>query len=133
MLAAAITASAHGAACPPSDDSRAELDALKNSGFEIADDTRRQTLALRLLDCLDNPDPALRDGIAFEAYYTWLRAGRIDLTTRRQLLTRLLGMLETTTPDPAGFRRPFAALVLAEVARTDHVAVWMEDAERNKP
>ncbi|MFA5941637.1 MAG: DUF2785 domain-containing protein [Sinimarinibacterium sp.] len=131
MLAAVLIAPAYGASCPPAGYSRAQLVALKATGFEIADDARRQTLALELLDCLDNPDPSLRDGIAFEAYYTWLRAERIDLGTRRELLNRLLGMLDPTMPDRAGFRRPFAVLALAEVARTDRIAPWMEDLERN--
>lgn len=128
VLAALASAPAYGA-CPPAGQSRSDLDALKKSGFEIADQARRQTLALDLLDCLDSPDPALRDGIAFEAFYTWLRADRIDTTTRRELLARLVRMLDL--PDPAGFRRPFAILVLAEVVRTDRIAPWMQETERN--
>ena len=40
---------------------------------------RRQKLALALLPCLSNPDPGLRDGVAFEAYYTWMRAKLLDV------------------------------------------------------
>ena len=45
------------AACPPPEQDRASLEALKASGFEVADDSRRQALALGLLPCLADPDP----------------------------------------------------------------------------
>jgi hypothetical protein len=35
-----------------------------------------------------------------------------------------------TAPDPQGFQRPFAALVLADVARTDRINPWMSEEER---
>jgi hypothetical protein len=119
------------AACPPPGHERASLEALKISGFEMADDSQRQALALALLPCLADPDPRLRDGIAFEAYYTWLRAKRLDAATRTQLLDRLGAMLEAAEPDRDGFRQPFAALVLSEIARTDRVASWLTPAQRN--
>ncbi|MEO8016390.1 MAG: DUF2785 domain-containing protein [Pseudomonadota bacterium] len=109
---------------------RAALEALKSSKFEVADDKDRQTLALSLLTCLADPDPALRDGLAFEAYYTWLRGDRLDEKTRTALLTHLSSMIEPGKADGDGFQQPFAALVLSEVARTDRIKPWLEPAQR---
>jgi len=116
--------------CPPQGFDRAALETLKGSKFELSDTSRRQKLALALLPCLSDPDPGLRDGIAFEAYYTWMRAKLLDLPTRTELLAQLGDMLEAGQVD-RGFRQPFAALVLAEVARTDRVEPWLTPAQRN--
>src|SRR5688500_16610693 len=86
-------------ACPPQGFDRAALETLKSSNFELADTARRQKLALALLPCLSDPDPGLRDGIAFEAYYTWMRAKALDVPTRTELLARLGTMLETGQAD----------------------------------
>lgn len=117
------------AACPPAGHRLEDLQALKATSFRVADDAARQSLALGLLDCLADPDPALRDGIAFEAYAHWLRGDELDAPTRRSLLASLTRRLQAGD-DAAGFGKPFAALVLSEVARTDRVAPWLADAER---
>jgi hypothetical protein len=117
------------AACPPAQYDLPRLRALKAGGFAVEDDAARNALARALVDCLSASDPELRDGIGFEAYFAWLRADRIDLATRRDLLQRLLARL-SDSDDPQGVARPFAVLVLAEVLRTDRLAPWMEDGER---
>jgi hypothetical protein len=118
------------AACPPTGFDRAALDELKASKFELADDARRQKLALELLPCLAAADPRLRDGIAFEAYSTWMRGNLLDLSTRTELLARLTAMIEPDQSDRDGFRKPFAALVLSEVARTDRISAWLTAQQR---
>ncbi|MEX1250941.1 MAG: DUF2785 domain-containing protein [Hyphomonas sp.] len=40
--------------------------------------------------------------------------------------------LARASEDPNGFRGPFAALTLAEVARTDRVASWINETERSE-
>ncbi len=117
-------------ACPPATHARAALDALKRSGFAIEDDAVRNRLALALVDCLQDPDPALRDGLAFEAYSTWMRAGSLGTATRRALSRKLQQLLDPGSGDAEGFRQPFAALVLSEIARTDRIQPWMTPAER---
>jgi hypothetical protein len=57
-----------------------------------------------------------------------MRGGLLEPATLAELRAGLLDELDAT--DPAGFRAPFAAIVLAEVARTDRVAPWMDAAER---
>ena len=116
------------AACPPDGQSRESLQALKVLKFTVPDAAERQALANGLLDCLGDPDPTLRDGIAYEALTQWLRAGDFDAEALRVLRDRLQAMLGDDDAD--GFRKPFAALVLSEVARTDRIAPWMTPVER---
>jgi len=131
-LAASVAAAsaAQSPPCPPPGWSRAQLDTLKRERFEMPDTTVRHALALALTSCLAHPDPALRDGLAFEAFTTWMRGGLLDQPTLIAVRTRLLAMLDEA--DPQGFAQPFAALVLAEVARTDRVKPWMPDADRER-
>ena len=116
------------AGCPPVGQDRAGLQALKSSGFELADVAGKHALAMGLVGCLGDADPALRDGIAYEALQHWMRAGDFDAAFLRRLREALFAGLDAD--DANGVRRPFAALVLAEVARTDRVAPWMSPAER---
>lgn len=125
-----VAPSLQAAGCPPLGHARAALDALKAANFEIADHAQRQALAKSLIACLDNPDPILRDGIAFEAYSAWMRADKLDVDTRAALMKSLLVMLQPEPVDAQGFRQPFAALVLSEVARTDRIAAWMSVEQR---
>ncbi len=115
--------------CPPEGTDLASLQLLKQQQFKVEDAATRDTLALGLLGCLSSPDPALRDGLAYEALTAWLRGQQLNDGVRRELGTRLYAMLDQE--DPQGFRRPFAALVLAEVARTDRVQAWMSAEERD--
>ena len=117
------------AGCPPEGQSQASLQALKALKFTLPDAATRQSLAMGLLDCLGDPDPELRDGIAYEALTHWMRAKELEPAGLRALRDQLQPMLGDA--DPAGFRPPFAALVLSEVARTDRIQPWMEPTERN--
>ena len=129
LLACLAGISVAQAQCPPTGYDLAALQRLKAAEFELADAASREALATDLVDCLGDPDPALRDGIAYEALAQWMRNGAFDAPALRRLQARLLPMLAEA--DPAGFRRPFAALVLAEVARNDRMQPWMTDAERD--
>ena len=127
--------------CPPAGWTTARLSALKSDKFAVDDPAARRTLAVALTACLGDPNPALRDGIAFEALSIWMRAGLLDRPTMIELRDRLLLMLasvrqpqEGVAPTPAeaqGFRGPFAALVMAEVARTDRIKPWLSTEERD--
>jgi hypothetical protein len=130
LILLVVLAAPLSAACPPPGYDRTALDALKTAKFEIADDARRQSLALTLLPCLADRDPGLRDGIAFEAYSTWLRAKALDVGTRTELLARLSAAIAPDQADRDGFRQPFSALVLAEVARTDRITPWLQPGQR---
>jgi len=116
------------AACTPGGHSVESLQALKAARFEVADAGERMVLARGMVECLGDPDPLLRDGIAYEALTEWMRAKQIDTAGLQALRAQLLAMVDAE--DPQGFRRPFAALVLSEVARTDRIAPWMSPEER---
>jgi hypothetical protein len=113
--------------CPPDSWHRAELQALAARDFAIADDTRRNRLAHALVPCLAAADPVLRDEIAFSGLARWLRAKALPSDTVRSLGRSGLAMLRLEG-DAEGFRQPFAALMLSEVARADRLdTVLAED------
>ncbi len=125
---AACAVSQARAACPPTGYDHARLTALKAGEFKIADDTQRNALALALTPCLADPDPELRDKIAFEAYYTWLRGKALATDTMLALDADLEGRL--VAPEGQGFERPFAALVLSEIARADRIDPYLPPERR---
>jgi uncharacterized protein DUF2785 len=114
--------------CPPDGYTRARLEALKGNRFEIADDVARNALAVSLVGCLSSPDPTLRDGIAFEALSHFLRKGELGDATMLSLERALLAWLSGA--DEPGFRRPFAALALSEVARADRIKSFLPQDAR---
>ncbi len=116
--------------CPPAEWTGDQLKALKAEGFKLDDDSRRAQLATGLLACLSDPDPELRDAIAFEAWSTWLRADKISVETRLAAIAELLPALKPDAPDPNGFRKPFAALVLSELARADRKSPYLSPEQR---
>lgn len=130
-LGACATAPAHAIpppGCPPQGYDRAALDALKANEWAIADERARNNFARSLVPCLADPDPVLRDGVAFEALQHLMRNGQLNNTTLEQINEEL--QIRLTSPDAQGFQQPFAALVLADVARTDRIAPWMSAAQR---
>lgn len=116
------------AACPPDGQTAESLQALKAAKFEMGDIDARKTLAQGLLQCLGDPDPALRDDIAYSALMAWMRASDFDADTLRSMRDTLYAQFDGD--DEPGFRRPYAALVLSEVARTDRIHPWMTPEER---
>ncbi|MEZ6000057.1 DUF2785 domain-containing protein [Hyphomonas sp.] len=88
--------------------------------------------ALDLIPCLEDPDPEVRDGFAYESLSKLMRAGRLKPDMLQAMKASLLSNLAAADEDPKGFRGPFAALVLAEVARTDRISPWMTEAERSE-
>jgi len=128
LIVLLMLAAAPALACPPPGYDKPALQALKANGFAVADAARRRELAQALIACLGDPDPELRDGIAFEALSQWMRADAFDAAQLGALRGRLYALLDG--PEGEGYARPFAALVLSEVARTDRIKPWMSAAER---
>jgi hypothetical protein len=83
---------------------------------------------LALVTCLGDPDPNVRDKIAFERLSAAMRAGDVDRQTLMAIDAQLLKLV--AAPDPQGVQRPFAILTLAEIARTDRVKPWMTNDDR---
>jgi hypothetical protein len=130
LLAALALPAIAGAACPPAGVTRAELVELGAAQGVVADDAKRQALALGLVHCLGDPDPFLRDDIAFGMLESWMRAQKLSAATLRSLRTSQLASLKQQ--DAAGLAQPFAALVLGEVARADRLSPNMSAAERSE-
>lgn len=127
-LAACATSPASAQCLPAAGFDRAELDALKVAEWQLPDNARRNALARTLAACVADPDPAVRDGIAFEAYSRWLRSRQLNNETMLWLADDLQARL--TAPEGSGFERPFAALVLSEVARADRIEAYMTPERR---
>lgn len=116
--------------CPPPTWTKQSLEQLQVARWQLPDSSATASLAQALIPCLAHPDPQLRDGLAFEALSTWLRAKTLDGAMQRQLMKGLL--LQLQIPDAHGFSQPFSALALAEVARADRVAPFLTAAERDE-
>lgn len=129
MLLLALAGGAQ-AACPPAGHDQASLQALKAADAPVASEGGRLAVAMELVDCLAHPDPMVRDGIAYGLLADWMRAGAFDAEGLRRLRSALYAVL--AGPEGEGFARPFAALVLSELARTDRVAPWMDAGEREE-
>lgn len=125
-----IQAQAH---CPPAPHSLASLQALKAQQWQVEDANQRQVYALALLSCLSDPDPQLRDGIAFEALSHWMRQALLTTDTLHTIRQILLSQVnQSAQDDELGLRAPFAALVLAEVARVDRRTPFLNEAQREE-
>ncbi len=122
-------AAAH-AQCPPPAWPLAELQRLKADQWKLADEAQRQALALALLPCLGHADPALRDGLAFEGLSALLRGKQLTAASQRAIYQSQLAQLSAAASDAHGFTKPFAALVLSEVARADRLAPFLSTEER---
>ncbi|MGD9256282.1 MAG: DUF2785 domain-containing protein [Gammaproteobacteria bacterium] len=124
------TSAMPGSSCHPLDYDRSDLLNLRAADFVIEDPDERRRFAIELLDCLGDPDPVLRDQVAYEAYVALLRGGHLDADTIRALRSSLIEQLDIGAEDGTGFRKPFAALVLSEVARADRMDPVFSDEER---
>ncbi|WP_182482127.1 DUF2785 domain-containing protein [Henriciella barbarensis] len=102
----------------------------KESGFPLTEGEGAAGYLAMLEHCLADPNPDIRDGIAYEGISGILRSEHAEEAELRELRQSLLARLADTESDPLGFSRPFAALALAEVARTDRTSPWMSQGER---
>ena len=80
--------------CPPPGYTTEQLQQLKQSGFEIDGPEQRNSLAVALLGCVAEPNPAIRDGIAFEGLSAWLRAKSLSPETVDTLRVSLLEQIQ---------------------------------------
>ncbi|MBR7800040.1 DUF2785 domain-containing protein [Undibacterium fentianense] len=119
------------AACPPQQYTRVQLLELKKNNWQITNANERQHIALALLDCLGEPDPHLRDEIAFEALSFWMRNELIATETivamQEKLQQQINQVIDQNDP---GFMQAFSAMVLAEIARVDRRKPFMSETQR---
>lgn len=129
VLPALVLANPGSPPCPDAPGLRAAIEAADLA--DAASDDRSERV-MELADCLGHPDPTVRDELAYGTLARWLRADAIAPPVRGRLMGGLLADLSPAAPDARGFRPPFAALVLSEVARTDRVSAWMTDGQRRR-
>jgi hypothetical protein len=103
----------------------AELRAMKTAG--IPADADRDALVGEVVELLGSPDPAVRDGLAYELLADWIAD---DLSPEE--VTALTQRLYEGLRGETVFRRSFSALVLAEVARRDKAAPLVDLADMVK-
>ncbi len=94
----------------------------------VAED--KQAAALLAARCLGDPDPRVRDTLAFEGLSSVMRAGALEPRALAALKTELLAALSRAGGSP--ILTSFSALTLSEIARTDRIKPWMTDAERQE-
>lgn len=123
-------AAAAGSDCPAPGLTVPDLRQFKQQGWKTPDADSQQALARGLLACLSHPDPEIRDGLAFEGLSAMLRGKLLSTETRYQVYRTQLAQLRSNRPDADGFARPFAALVLSELARADRLQPFLDASER---
>lgn len=122
-------------ACIPDGWTRDALIRWKESEFPLESEDEVAGYLIMLEGCLGDPDPVLRDGVAYGGISHILRAdsaGKDELRTLKAALLERLSDEDGADEDgdPLGYSRPFAALALSEVARTDRLSPWMSNGER---
>jgi hypothetical protein len=131
LLAGLPTPAAAAEPCPPAGYTDSDLAALREQGFALEDARQRNALAIALIGCTGDPDPAIRDAVVYEGLAHWLRGRQLPAATVDALRAGLLAQLQAAD-DADGFRKPFAALVLAEVARSDRIEPAFTAAQREQ-
>ena len=82
----------------------------------------------RLLVCLADPNPEIRDEGAFTLWSLGLRGRSLSPALMQYANGRLQAAM-AQPDDAAGFSRPFAALALSEIARADRIEAFLTEAE----
>lgn len=91
----------------------------KDKKIELPQGVDLQKLSIQLLECLSDPDPEIRDDFAFSTLQTWMRDKKLDKETIKLMRSMLILELSKEENDKHGFKKPFIALTLSEVARYD--------------
>lgn len=116
------------AAEPPVHD-RAFWMALAAKDFAVPEGESAATLALEAASLLSSPDPALRDGVGYEALARWIyRDGLVPATDLERLRLRLQTGLKKglgETSGDAAYGRSFSALGLSLLAAADLKKPWL--------
>lgn len=96
--------------------------AVLADGMRVPSDRSLSDLTTELGDMLGNPDPAVRDELAYPILASWVSDGVYDHLLGR-LGNGICGLLEVglgQVDNDSVFQRSFAALVLAEIVERDN-------------
>lgn len=111
--------------------SKARLLTLPAKQFQVTA-AEQAVLWQQLRFCLAESDPQIRDDVAFAGYSHWLRSGVVDPTSALQLLQTMQQDLATGVDDTNQVYRPFAMLLLSELARLDRVKPYLTARQRQQ-
>ena len=118
--------------CPPQQWDKAALLELRDKQFQLAESISPSAFAKALVPCLRSLDPELRDQIAYEGLSSLMRSNQIDIATALSLFAELIGWLDSEVADDNGVGKPFAILVLAELARMDRLESYLSNDQRQQ-
>ncbi|MEO8000414.1 MAG: DUF2785 domain-containing protein [Arenimonas sp.] len=121
VFAALVLSTACQAACSPQGLRVQQLISIKENKFEVPENINIDELALAMTSCLGNANPKIRDDIAFSSLQAWMRNKKLASQTVHSLYENLTNELNSHQPDKTGFKKPFVALTLSEVARYDRL------------
>lgn len=99
ICACLISANAHSQCHPAYSDD--DLLALKNKGFQLKSSDQLHDFMVGLPQCLSHPNPAIRDGVVYEAMNQLIRAKIIEPNTLHVVFADLISRLQSspnTTP-----------------------------------
>lgn len=127
-VAAALLLASPAAGSPPARD-RAFWTSLAAKDFAVPEGESPGALALEVAGLLSSPDPALRDGVGYEALARWVwRDGLVppaDLEKLRLRLQEALKMGLGATSADSAYGRSFSAIGLSILAAADLKTPWM--------
>ena len=135
MTSAALVlwTSAALAAAPPAPHDAAFWRHLAQSRFEIPEGEKAGDLLVEASALLGSPDPALRDGVAYEAAVDWILKKQVvepaDLRRLLELWTPNLAKGVGETGGDGVLLRSFSALELSVLASRDVQSAWMTPEE----
>lgn len=106
--------------------------AYRSAGYEPIGDEGYLGVAELLVSCLGAPDPDIRDGIGYEGMTALLRGEKLAPDEIQGLRSSLIDILSEEVPDPDGYQKPFAVLVLSEVIRVHRITPYMSADDRDE-
>ncbi|MCW5807848.1 MAG: DUF2785 domain-containing protein [Deltaproteobacteria bacterium] len=128
--AAAPAAGDAASSIPPEDDQLRTWKAIAATPDKTPQGGATAQHVIELVEYLGSPDPVRRDGIAYEVLAKWIGAKVLDDTKVRGVMEQLVAYMSGPLDKGGVFRRSFAALVLAEVARRDRKTPFLTVDER---
>lgn len=104
---------------------------LKDTDFKVQGDITFFRIK-QVVACLAEPDPAIRDKVAYNALSSWLRAGIVSNEVNKLSINYVLKELKANHEDEVGVYKPFLILALAEFVRADRISPFMESLQRQE-
>lgn len=112
---------------PAPDAALAKWEAIIAGDMRVPAGTTATALVPELVAYLGSVDPVRRDHVAYDVLARWIGKAVLTDAEVRALATELVATLDRGA---TVFARSFAALVLAEVARRDATAPFLDEAQR---